>query len=229
MSYYRGEKHRGAVFCFFLFFLLWALLVEREGGVPASARSFCSSLLALRGKEEVLNLFSLFTAECDPSCFTLISWVAGGTFLLEPCRNKSRKGRAPVTAAGQGEVVPAPWRKQAQESLYSSVKCGDHRRRGEARRGEERRGEERKRRERRRRGEGVVVKGQVPFRIRSGDSQWSNLITVAGVLHRICWQEFGMDPGGQNNWAQMRLIKLSMGTNSRSSNQSIRPLPIWMC
>lgn len=47
--------------------------METQGGVPASARSFCSSLLALRGKEEVLNLFSLFMAECDPGCFTLIS------------------------------------------------------------------------------------------------------------------------------------------------------------
>lgn len=29
----------------------------------------------------------------------------------------------------------------------------------------------------------VVVKGQVPFRIRSGDSQQGNLITGGSVLH----------------------------------------------
>lgn len=61
----------------------------KEGGVPASASSFCSSLLALRGKEEVLSLFSLFTAEWEPGCFALISWVAGGPVLPEPCREKA--------------------------------------------------------------------------------------------------------------------------------------------
>lgn len=53
----------------------WSEEAETEyiaGGIPASSGSFCSSLLALRGKEEVLNLFSLFRAECDPGCFTLI-------------------------------------------------------------------------------------------------------------------------------------------------------------
>lgn len=85
--------------------------------VPASASSFCSSLLALRGKEEVLNLFSLFTAEWEPGCFTLISWVAGGPVLPEPCREKAelwrcqRQGKlqdnpcAQVSAWSRGEFV----------------------------------------------------------------------------------------------------------------------------
>lgn len=62
-----------------------------KGGVPvpASGSSFCNSLFALRGKEEVLSLFSLFTAEWEPGGFTLISWVAGGPVLLEPCRAKA--------------------------------------------------------------------------------------------------------------------------------------------
>lgn len=47
----------------------------KKGGVPvpASGSSFCNSLFALRGKEEVLSLFSLFTAEWEPGGFTLIS------------------------------------------------------------------------------------------------------------------------------------------------------------
>lgn len=85
--------------------------------VPASASSFCSSLLALRGKEEVLNLFSLFTAEWEPGCFTLISWVAGGPVLPEPCRENAelwrcqRQGKlqdnpcAQVSAWSRGEFV----------------------------------------------------------------------------------------------------------------------------
>lgn len=89
----------------------------KKGGVPASASSFCNSLLALRGKEEVLSLFSLFTAEWGPGCFTLISWVAGGTVLLEPCREKAelwwcqRQGKlqdnhcAQVSAWSRGEFV----------------------------------------------------------------------------------------------------------------------------
>lgn len=62
MSYYRGGPCKGDIQRLYI-----------EGDIPASAGSLCSSLLALSGKEEVLNLFSLFTAECDPGCFTLIS------------------------------------------------------------------------------------------------------------------------------------------------------------
>lgn len=73
----------------------WAASIRgrspKKGGVPASASSFCNSLLALRGKVEVLSLFSLFTAEWEPGCFTLISWVAGGPVLLEPCRGKKKR------------------------------------------------------------------------------------------------------------------------------------------
>ena len=71
MSYYSGGKCGGVAFEEEGSLLVKTLYIKR--GVPASACSFCSSLFALRGKEEVLNLFSLFTAECDPGCFTLIS------------------------------------------------------------------------------------------------------------------------------------------------------------
>ncbi len=56
---------------------------------------------------------------------------------MEPCRNKSRRGRAPVTGAKQGKVVPA-LKETAQESHYSSVQGM----RGEDRRGQEKRGED---------------------------------------------------------------------------------------
>lgn len=116
------------------------------GGIPASASSFCSSLLTLRGCKDVLNLFSRFTAEEDPSCFALISWVATGTFL--PCRNKSGRGRTPVTGAGKAKVVLAPRGRRQGDSCWGMI---------------------------------VAVKDQVPFPIRSGDSQRSNLIGVSGV------------------------------------------------
>lgn len=48
------------------------LFISWVGGVPASSGSLWSSLLALTGKE-VLNLFSRFTAEWDPGCFTRMS------------------------------------------------------------------------------------------------------------------------------------------------------------
>lgn len=74
-----------------------------------------------------------------------------------------------------------------QESLYSSVtvefKGGEKKRAPEGKE-RRRRGDETKREERRR-DEGVVVKGQVLFRIRSGDSQRSNPIPVGGVLYCI--------------------------------------------
>ncbi len=69
-----------------------------------------------------------------------------------PAETRVAEEGLPLLRQGRGEVVPAP-KEMAQESRYSSVTV-------EFKGGEERR-----------RGEGVVVKGQVPFRIRSGDSQ----------------------------------------------------------
>lgn len=60
---------------------------------------------------------------------------------MEPCRNKSCKGRAPVTGAGYGKVVPA-LKEMAQESLYSSVSMELMERKGEEQ-GEDRRGQDR--------------------------------------------------------------------------------------
>lgn len=119
--------------------------VPKGNRVPSSASSFWSSLFALRGKEEVLNLFSLFTAEWDPGCFTLISCAAGGAFFAEPCKTKTKRKKkrkrtrvteegVHVTGEGRGQEVPAPEETarqslcaRAQESTWSQrgeVGCG---------------------------------------------------------------------------------------------------------
>lgn len=159
--------------------------------VPSSASSFCSSLFVLRGKEEVLNLFSLFTAEWDPGCFTLISCAAGGAFLAEPCKKKTSVTEVHVTGEGQGQEVSAP-EETARQSLCARAQESTWSQRGEAR-GEDECGQQRQggRGEGERRGAEesggeVRTRGvQIPFRIRSGGSQQSNPITDSGVLCSI--------------------------------------------
>lgn len=88
--------------------------------VPSSASSFCSSLFVLRGKEEVLNLFSLFTAEWDPGCFTLISCAAGGAFLAEPCKKKKQESqRKGFTLLGKGRARKCRHRRKRQGNHFA--------------------------------------------------------------------------------------------------------------
>ena len=85
-----------------------------------------------------------------------------------PAETRVAEEELPLLEQGRGDVVPAQRRKWhrnhfTQVSLWSSKEGKESRR-----------------------SEGVVVKGQVPFRIRSGDSQRSNPITAGGVLYCIC-------------------------------------------
>lgn len=94
----------------------------------------------------MLNLFSLFTAEWDPGCFTLISCAAGGTFLAEPCKKKKKETRVTeegvhVTGEGQGQEVSAP-EETARQSLCARAQESTWSQRGEAR-GEDEYGQQR--------------------------------------------------------------------------------------
>lgn len=197
----------------------------KGGRVPSSASSFCSSLFALRGKEEVLNLFSFLTAEWDPGCFTLISCAAGGAFLAEPCKKQESRywGRAEPGSVGEAialrqssrvNVEPAEGRREEGISAVNRDKRGKVR--GENGGGGVRRGGEDKRGQ-----EGFIFPSESDQVVLSKATRSQTAVYCAASADRV----LGWTSADRIiEW--MEQIKLSMGTNSRSSSQSIRSGPI---
>lgn len=206
----------------------WLLRFPLGGCVPSSASSFCSSLFALRGNEEVLNLFSLFTAEWDPGCFTLISCAAGGAFLAEPCRKQEsqRKGFTLLGRAGPGSVGTGGNGKAITLRRSSGVNAEPARGgvgRGSVRWPQAKEGKVRGKkgsRGVRRRDEDKRGSNSLPNQIRWFSAKQPDHRPWCTVQHPLT--EFWDGPwrGRIIDW--MEQIKLSMGTNSRRSSQSIR-------
>lgn len=152
-----------------------------------------------------------------------------------PARNKSHRGRASrywgragpgsVGSGGNGkgnhftpeltsQLGACEGRREERTSAVNGGEEGKVRGKkgsgGVRRRDEDKRGQE---------------GAQIPFRIRSGGSQQSNPITEAVYCAASADRVLGWTLADRIiEW--MEQIKLSMGTNSRSSSQSIRSGPI---
>lgn len=183
----------------------------------------------------MLNLFSLLTAEWDPGCFTLISCAAGGAFLAEPCK-KQESQRKGFTLLGKGRARKCRQRRKRlgnhfTPELTSQLGASEGRReerisaanggKGGKVRGKKGSGGVRRRGEDKRGHEGFKFPSESDQVLLSEATRSQTAVYCAASADRV----LGWTSADRIiEW--MEQIKLSMGTNSRSSSQSIRSGPI---